>query len=125
MIGEPTRGGIAAAIPARPRQERGRGGRRGVYRGGPRRADRGFDEFGLPFAPMRPRLADFRRTPDRPSESEIRRRAYEIHLRNGREGNAVLDWLEAEQELLAAMRRRTRPRTAIAGAPLRSADACT
>jgi hypothetical protein len=35
-----------------------------------------------------------------PTEDEIRRRAHEIYLRrNGKPGNAVLDWLEAEQEL--------------------------
>lgn len=47
-----------------------------------------------------------------PSEDEVRRRAYEIHLRRGRDGNAVLDWLEAEAELRAARRSVRRPRHA-------------
>ena len=35
-----------------------------------------------------------------PTENEIRQRAHEIYLRrNGKPGNAVLDWLQAEQEL--------------------------
>lgn len=38
-----------------------------------------------------------------PTEDEIRRRAHEIYLRrNGKPGNAVLDWLEAEHELRAS-----------------------
>jgi hypothetical protein len=35
-----------------------------------------------------------------PTEDEIRLRAYEIYLaREGREGDALRDWLEAEAEL--------------------------
>lgn len=40
--------------------------------------------------------------PPKPSEHEIRRRAYEIYLsRNGAPGSATLDWLQAECELRA------------------------
>ncbi|MBM4106093.1 MAG: DUF2934 domain-containing protein [Phycisphaerae bacterium] len=46
------------------------------------------------------------------SEDEIRRRAYQIHLRRGRDGNPVLDWLEAEAELRAERRSVRRPRHA-------------
>jgi len=38
----------------------------------------------------------------RPTESEVRTRAYQIFERNGRQGGyADHDWLQAEQELLA------------------------
>jgi Protein of unknown function (DUF2934) len=41
----------------------------------------------------------------RPSESEVRTRAYQIFERNGRQGGcADQDWLQAEQELLARHR---------------------
>lgn len=37
-----------------------------------------------------------------PNESEIRQRAFELYLhRGGVHGNAMQDWLEAEQELTA------------------------
>jgi tRNA A37 N6-isopentenylltransferase MiaA len=43
-----------------------------------------------------------------PTEDEIRQRAHEIYLsRNGAPGNAELDWLQAEAQLLAC---RTRAR---------------
>lgn len=41
-----------------------------------------------------------------PTHEQIKRRAYEIYLsRNGRPGNAQLDWFEAEQQLRFAARR--------------------
>ncbi len=37
-----------------------------------------------------------------PTEAEVRQRAHEIYLsRNGEPGNSVMDWLQAEIELLA------------------------
>lgn len=41
--------------------------------------------------------------PERPSEAEIARRAYELYEARGREdGHALDDWLDAERDLSAA-----------------------
>ncbi|MGA1400758.1 MAG: DUF2934 domain-containing protein [Phycisphaerales bacterium] len=84
---------------------------RRVWRGagsGGRVRGSGFDEFGARVDPRTARTSPRRLEAwrNRPGEEQIRRRAYEIHVRNGREGNAALDWLEAEQELLAELRAR-------------------
>lgn len=36
-----------------------------------------------------------------PSEEAIRQRAYEIYLGRQADGDAISDWLQAEQELVA------------------------
>jgi hypothetical protein len=42
---------------------------------------------------------------DRPSDEEIRMRAYELYLeRGGQDGNAVDDWLRAEDEVRQRMK---------------------
>lgn len=48
---------------------------------------------------------------NRPTEEEIRMRAYMIYLsRNGAPGDPVADWLQAERELNALMRGEPLPR---------------
>ncbi len=53
-----------------------------------------------------PSAASFRHSSRRPTEEQIRSRAYEIFLRrNGGPGDAHSDWLQAERELHTASTR--------------------
>lgn len=95
---------LPAPAPRRVLGRLGRSPRAGEAADHPRRSRRAAT-FGAVLERCRPSAPS-------PTEEEIRRRAYQIHLRRGRDGNPVLDWLEAEAELRAERRSVRRPRHA-------------
>jgi hypothetical protein len=52
-------------------------------------------------APRVRRAAPKKKTKTAPSLEDVRVRAYEIYLRRNGHGDAVSDWLQAEQELMS------------------------
>lgn len=74
----------------------------------PKSAGRPADRPSKPRAPRKKPAVSAASAPPDPTDTEIARRAYEIFLaRNGEPGDALADWLQAEEELKAERRLRS------------------